>query len=111
MVLFHISLPTGPSKYKSVRDFYLATLQPLGYTVYLESDPSTTPSNPGTSTSPQYCGLQAKNGADFWLHAGDSDPSPSQIGHEHVSMAGKGVHVAWLTDSTAKVDEWYKLAL
>lgn len=97
-----------------MRDFYVATLQPLGYTVYteFESEPDlSNEASAGAATKVRYCGLQSKNPADFWLHAGLVDPPALQMAAGDRSMLGIGVHVAFLADSTEMVDEWYKVAL
>lgn len=94
--LLHISLPTGPKAFEAMRNFYVATLRPLGYTTYVEQ-------------SPVFCGLKGGNGPDFWLHVGNKDLP--KIDSEHTEMHGGGVHVAFSAASKEIVDEWYKIAL
>jgi hypothetical protein len=101
MSLSHVSLPTGPSNYKAMRDFYLATLKPLGYTVYLEGEG-------------QYCGFRAPmGGPDFWLHCGGQDFVPvdtTLTADQNLATHGR-THVAFDVASRKQVDEWFHNAL
>lgn len=100
MPLGHVSLPTGPSNYKAMRDFYAATLKPLGYTVFLEKEG-------------HVCGFQAYAGPDFWLHCGGEDfapVSPDLPPDESLKARGR-THVAFNAASRGQVDEWYRDAV
>jgi len=96
MSLGHVSLPTGPSNFQDMRDFYVAILKPLGYEVYMEK-------------VPHFCGLSGSYGPDFWLHCGGQD-SPKITAADAESRAGK-THVAFAVSSPKKVDEWYRNAV
>lgn len=114
MSLGHVSIPTGPSKFKAMRDFYLATLEFIGYTIYAESEQWTASELAAGGVGPQYIGLQSgENRPDFWLHAGAKDiPQATYTTDQpHSEMAGQGIHIAWMVESDAKVDEWYQVAL
>ena len=96
MSLGHVGLSVGHSQYKAMRDFYVATLAPLGYKVYLEKEC-------------KYLGLRGSNGPDFWLHSGGEDvPIPSNS--EPQTAAGKA-HVAFAVSSKSHVDLWYRNAV
>jgi catechol 2,3-dioxygenase-like lactoylglutathione lyase family enzyme len=93
MSLGHVGLSVTSSQYKAMRDFYVATLSPLGYKIYLEKDC-------------KYLGLRGSNGPDFWLHCGGEDvPSSSSP-----PAAGK-THVAFAVTNKTAVDSWYSNAL
>ena len=96
MSLGHVSLPTGPSNFKAMRDFYVAILKPLGYSIYLERES-------------HFLGLQARAGPDFWLHCGGVDFPPFSAADAD-KHTGK-THVAFDVGGTKKVDEWYQNAL
>lgn len=96
MPVSHVSLPTGPSHYKLMRQFYVDSLSTLGYTVYLEKDT-------------EILGLGPKNAApDFWLHCGNSR---LQKFDGNLEKRGGKTHVAFEARSRKAVDEWYKAAL
>ncbi len=101
MPINHVSLATGPSSFKALRDFYVAALKPLGFSIYKES-------------SNCFLGLQApRAGPDFWLHCGGEDfplLDPSLPAEENLKGRGR-THVAFDAGSNAKVDEWYKAAV
>lgn len=112
MSLAHVSIPTGPTKFKAMRDFYVASLESIGYAIYAESEPWTA-SEVAAGAGPQYIGLQSKGRPDFWLHAGAKDiPQATYTDQQpHSEMAGQGIHVAWMVESDAKVYEWYQVSL
>ena len=98
MSLGHVGLPVGPSQYKAMRDFYFATLTPLGYKVYLEED--------------SFFGMRGSNGPDFWLHRGGEDPpaaDPKEAadGKKPAPMA----HIAFAVTKAAHVDLWFQHAV
>jgi hypothetical protein len=107
MPIGHISLATTPTSYKPMRDFYVATLAPLGYTLFEEKDGC-------------YLGLQKNHDPDFWLHcctdAGGADTLPlvdaSLTADENRKLLGRGrTHVAFSVGSAKVVDEWYRNAV
>ncbi|KAK3996572.1 Glyoxalase/Bleomycin resistance protein/Dihydroxybiphenyl dioxygenase [Cladorrhinum sp. PSN332] len=101
MPINHVSLPTGASNYKVMRDFYLNSLQPLGYKVYMEQVDC-------------FLGLQApRAGPDIWLHCGGGDfPRLDPCLSAQENLEGKSrVHLAIDVGSRKKVDEWYRAAL
>jgi catechol 2,3-dioxygenase-like lactoylglutathione lyase family enzyme len=65
------------------KDFYLAALAPLGYSVFMEIDDAV-------------CGLQVGGKPDFWLRKGE--PSGS-------------IHVAFAADDRSTVDAFHRAAL
>ena len=101
MPLGHVSLPTGPSNFKEMRDFYVTVLKPIGYGVYMEKDGN-------------FCGMGPKRGSpDFWLHCGgedfakvDATASPD----DNLKHRGR-THVAFNVSSRRQVDEWYRTAV
>ncbi|KAK4183529.1 Glyoxalase/Bleomycin resistance protein/Dihydroxybiphenyl dioxygenase [Podospora australis] len=101
MPVNHVSLPTGPSNFKRMREFYLTTLQPIGYKIYKEHDA-------------HFCGMQpALAGPDFWLHCGGEDfvpVDPELSAEENLRTCGR-VHVAFDASSRRQVDEWYQNAI
>ncbi|KXX76599.1 hypothetical protein MMYC01_208439 [Madurella mycetomatis] len=100
MPLGHVSLPTGPSNYKAMRDFYVAALKPLGYTVFLEEEG-------------HVCGFHAHMVPDFWLHCGGEDFAPVNPGlsaDENLKARGR-THVAFNVASRGQVEEWYRNAV
>ncbi|KAK3365545.1 Glyoxalase/Bleomycin resistance protein/Dihydroxybiphenyl dioxygenase [Lasiosphaeria ovina] len=96
MSLGHVSLPTGPSHFKEMRDFYAATLKSIGYKVYMEKEGN-------------FCGLQGyMGGPDFWLHCGGEDfAAGTATGKRGAGLA----HVAFTVGSRKQVDQWYQSAL
>lgn len=106
MSLHHISLPISPSAYKPMRDFYLATLGPLGYTPFKEHE--------GV-----FCGLRARNmSPDFWLHCGGDDSEskltradPTLSADENRKVLGHRTHVAFGVCSRREVESWYRAAM
>lgn len=113
----HISIPTGPARFKAMRDFYQKSLAPLGFTVYAESTENEQPLAGGTAAGEngiRYLGLQTRDGKpEFWLHAGTKDVEPVTYDESrpHIEMEGRGLHLAWMVDSDEIVDEWYRVAL
>lgn len=101
MPINHVSLPTGPSNFGAMRDFYRAALQPLGYRIYKEEDG-------------QYCGLQPpRAGPDFWLHCGGEDfprLEPGVAAEDQPKGQGRA-HVAFSAGSRNEVDNWYRNAI
>jgi hypothetical protein len=108
MPLGHVSLPTGPSHYKEMRDFYKTILKPIGYTVFMEKEGNV-------------CGLHTMmGGPDFWLHCGGED-FPKVVNPASASLAageqvekkkvGGRTHVGFNVSSRKQVDEWYRNAL
>ena len=96
MPIGHVSLPTG-SHFKEMRSFYLALLQPLGYTVYKES------------VGDEWCGLGKPTcGPDFWLHGGGQDVVPFDGNLE--KRAGRA-HIAFAVSSPKEVERWYQNAM
>jgi hypothetical protein len=96
MPISHVSLPTGPSHYKAMRDFYVSILAPLGYTVFMEKED-------------EVLGMGPKNAApDFWLHCGGSELE--EFDGDLENRGGK-THVAFQASSAKAVDAWYKLAV
>jgi len=90
MPLHHVALRV--SDLDRSRTFYLATLKPLGYKVFMESD--------------KFVGLSVYS-PDFWLYptkvsdkAGSAEPVKPQ-----------GIHVAFGVSSQAKVKQFYEAAL
>lgn len=84
-----------------MRDFYLASLQPFGYKLYMEREGC-------------FCGLQApRAGPDIWLHCGGGDfPRLDASLSAEENLKGKShVHLAVDVGSRNKVDEWYRAAL
>ncbi len=107
MPIGHVSLPTTPATFKPMREFYLATLAPLGYTLFMEKDDT-------------FLGLQANYDPDFWLHCGGkSDPSglpelvdPTLNAEENRKRLPKGkAHVAFNVGSRALVEKWFQNAV
>lgn len=107
MPLSHVSLPTGgPSHFQAMRDFYLAILQPLGYTVFKED-------------VPRFCGMMHPScGPDFWLHCsgGDGDgltPVDKTLSADdnRKMLGGPRTHVAFQAGSKRQVDEWFRNAV
>lgn len=100
MPLGHVSLPTGPSNYKAMRDFYAAVLAPLGYKIYMEKEG-------------HFCGFHTHVGPDFWLHCGGEDfppVHPALSADENLKTRGR-THVAFSVSSRRQVDEWYRNAV
>lgn len=73
----------GVDDYKRSRDFYAKVLAPLGLKVLMEEDT---------------WGFLGKNKCDFWF---GKLPGESP----------KGLHLAFVADNRAQVDEFYKLAI
>jgi len=96
MPLSHVSLATGQSNFKAMRDFYVAILTPLGYRVFLEHEN-------------QVVGFGPKNAApDFWLHCGGTEFTKFD---GNVEKRGGKTHVAFLASSRGQIDTWYKAAM
>jgi hypothetical protein len=96
MTIAHVSLPTGSTHYKAMREFYVAVLAPLGYSVFMESEGN-------------YLGMGPKNGSpDFWLHGGATDFE--EFDGDVEKREGK-THIAFDAKSRKAVDEWYKVAV
>ncbi len=90
MSVHHVGLSAGSDSFQKMRDFYLATLGPIGYTVFKEQDNV-------------YCGLQAPTGSpDFWLHFSGATAA-EKVQH--------GAHVAFGVKSRKQVDEWFERAV
>lgn len=104
MPLGHISLPTTPSTYKPMRDFYLATLTPLGYTVYEEQE--------GV-----FFGLQSNHNPDFWLHC--APPGSAELplvdrsltAEENRKVLGGRTHLAFTVGGKKAVEAWFRNAV
>ena len=87
MPLAHISLPVRDLQ--ASKAFYLATLAPLGYTVFREFE--------------SVVGLAPKNAApDLWLH---------KCPEEKESATVSKTHVAFLGNSQGQVQKFYDAAL
>jgi hypothetical protein len=105
MPLGHVSLPTSPSTYKPMRDFYTTTLSPLGYTIYQEQDKL-------------YCGWRTHMGPDFWLHCGGDDTDFATVdsalsaeeNRKKLFRDGR-THVAFNVGSRRQVEEWFRNAV
>jgi len=93
MSISHVALPVRPSQYQAMRAFYLSTLSPLGYKVYLEND--------------HFLGLRGTNGPDFWLHRGGED---LQEDGDEKDNAVK-THVAFAVTNALHVDTWFQNAV
>jgi catechol 2,3-dioxygenase-like lactoylglutathione lyase family enzyme len=78
------------SDFKRSKPFYLAALAPLNYTLIYELDKSVT----GTSS---FLGFGENQKPDFWLSEGAA-PKPTN-------------HIAFLANSRAAVDAFYKTAI
>ncbi|KAH8896494.1 hypothetical protein GQ53DRAFT_714196 [Thozetella sp. PMI_491] len=90
MYLHHVGVSAGPEVYNKMREFYLATLGPVGYKIFKEKEGI-------------FCGLQAPMGApDFWLHARDDAAGDKKSGRTHVAFGAS---------SEKQVDEWYRNAV
>ncbi len=115
MPIGHVSLPTTPTTYKPMRDFYLAALAPLGYTLYFEKD--------GV-----FLGLQRNRDPDFWLHGSAAGADPGEEGKREVEemrlvdgklsaeenrkRVGQGrTHVAFSVGGKGAVEGWYRAAV
>ncbi|KAL1844195.1 hypothetical protein VTJ49DRAFT_3851 [Mycothermus thermophilus] len=107
MTLNHISLPTTPSSHARMRDFYLASLKPLGYTPFKEQ-------------SGVFLGLQRNYQPSFWLHCccGGQQDDDEQLMDPKLSveenrkrLKGRKTHVAFEVSSRRLVDEWFKTAV
>jgi hypothetical protein len=108
MPIGHVSLPTTPATYKAMREFYLATLAPLGYSLFMEQE--------GV-----FLGLQVCRNPDFWLHCGGADRDSSaaaQLVDSSLSaeenkkrLSGGRAHVAFSVGSQKLVGEWYRNAV
>jgi hypothetical protein len=99
MAINHVSLPISTVHYKVTRDFYLAILKPLGYTIFME-DP----------TAANFCGFHSKRGGpDFWLHGGGTE-NITLFDGDVVNRSDRP-HIAFEASSKALVDEWYQNAL
>jgi catechol 2,3-dioxygenase-like lactoylglutathione lyase family enzyme len=96
MPIAHVSLPTGPSKYEEMRDFYTAILAPLGYKKFMEIEGKT-------------YGMGPKNGSpDFWIHSG---PKEMDAFDGDLVNRGARTHVCFLVNSTREVHEWHAAAV
>jgi len=96
MPLSHVSLPTGQSNYKAMRDFYVAILTPLGYKIFMEHEN-------------QVLGMGPKNAApDFWLHCGGTEFE--KFGGNVEKRGGK-THIAFLANERCQIDKWYEAAM
>lgn len=113
MTLNHVSLPTTPATHARMRDFYLASLKPLGYTPFKEQ-------------SGVFLGLQRNHRPDFWLHCcnGWSDDSQGKGQDEEAQLVNPNLsadenrkklkgwaHIAFEVSSKKTVDEWFKAAV
>ncbi len=108
MPIGHVSLPTTPPTYKAMRDFYLATLAPLGYSLFMEQEGA-------------FLGLQVCRDPDFWLHCGgkpdDTGASPQLVDislsaeENKKRLPGGRAHVAFAVKSQKLVGEWYRNAV
>ncbi|KAM7183826.1 hypothetical protein V8F20_012467 [Naviculisporaceae sp. PSN 640] len=111
MSIDHVGLSVGPSAFKVTRDFYLATLKPLGYSVFMEKKDK----EAGVSL------IGFKNAChdpNFWLQAGGDDSTGAQL----IDPANYGTeelrkkqpvrsHVAFTAPSRKVVNAWYHNAL
>ncbi|CZS96078.1 uncharacterized protein RAG0_05531 [Rhynchosporium agropyri] len=89
MPIAHVSLPS--SSLLEATAFYLATLKPLGYEVFLALE--------------NQVGLKLKyGGPDFWLHTAPTDQKGNVI-------KSAGLHVAFTGVSQKAVGEWWEAAL
>jgi len=89
MSVSHIALPIRPSQYPAIYAFYLATLSPLGYKVYLKIN--------------RFLGLHSSNGLGFWLHYGGED---LQEDADEKDYAFK-THVAFAVTNALYIDTWF----
>jgi catechol 2,3-dioxygenase-like lactoylglutathione lyase family enzyme len=95
MTISHISLPTGPKSFQTMKDWYAATLSPLSYTLFMEHE--------------GVVGFrQPRSGPDLWLHSGPTD-YPLFTG-DLASRTGK-THLAFEATSEAQVRSWHSNAL
>ena len=96
MPLQHVSLPTGPTNFVAMREFYINILKPLGYGIYFEKES-------------EWLGMAPKNGGpDFWLHCGGDDFAKFD---GNLEKRGGKTHIAFDASSRKAVDEWYKTAV
>jgi hypothetical protein len=96
MPIAHVSLPTGPSNFAAMREFYIQILTPLGYRIFMEHDKAV-------------IGFVQKHaGPDFWIHCGDTEHE--KFGGSLEKRGGK-THVAFTAKSKAEVDRWYAAAM
>lgn len=114
MSIDHVGLSVSPSAFKTTRDFYLAALKPLGYTIYMEK-------NDQDAGGASFIGFKnACRDPNFWLHGGGSDNenTAAQLvdaaNYETEELRKKQPvrsHVAFAAPSRKVVDEWYLNAL
>lgn len=87
-----------------MRDFYVAILTPLGYSIFMEKDQA-------------FLSMQHPlSGPDFWLYNG-GDPNLPQVKPEDYATKEKAdaqdvrTHLAFAADNQKAVDEWYDIAM
>ncbi|KAK4210931.1 Glyoxalase/Bleomycin resistance protein/Dihydroxybiphenyl dioxygenase [Rhypophila decipiens] len=111
MSINHVGLSVGPSAFKKTRDFYLATLQPLGYIIFME--------NNDKDACVSLVGFKnAFRDPNFWVHAGGDDGNTTQLvdpeNYKTEELKKKQpvrTHVAFTAPSRRVVDEWHSNAL
>lgn len=77
MTIDHIGITVSPEKYKTLVDFYLAALKPLGYTQLMTFGPNG-----------EVAGLGADNNADWWITA---VPGATDTPNLHVAFSTTGL--------------------
>lgn len=104
MPIHHVGLSCNGSTFKAMRDFYVAILAPLGYTIFMEKE--------NVFVAMQH----PASGPDLWIHTG-GDPNLAVVKPEDYSTKERRdaqdvrTHLAFSADSQRLVDEWYDVAM
>ena len=86
----HVALNISPAAYQKTRDFYVAALKPLGYTIKFEREGN--------------IGFDAGAGLDFLLFRGPDDVPGGAAQPQAVNRT----HLAFAANSTEQVGEFYR---